>query len=1229
MASRGGLRGRTDLTVEFRILGTLDLIDGERSIEFPRAKPRALLAMLIIHANQVVSADRLVDALWGDLQPPSATNTLQGYVSQLRQALGPLGLGCDDGPLIRTQAPGYVLTVDPDLIDAQRFERLLADGRRALAAAHPQRAASLFGEALSLWRGPALADLAGEAFASLEAARLDELRLAAFEDQAEAELALGHHAELVGRLQALVAAHPLRERLWGQLMVALYRGGRQAEALRAFQTARHVLADELGIDPGPDLRQLEADILAQASSLRWQPQVGSGDPGDNNGRLRPALAAGAGTDSAKERIPFPRLLSVGTVVDYVGREELLSALAVARQQAFDGMCQAVLLAGEPGVGKTRTAAEVARAAFSDGAVVLYGHCDEDVAVPYQPFVEALDWYTTHSVAPVLGSFPAELSRLQPLLASRVAGLGTPVSSDPRSEEYLLFEATSSWLIELARRQPVVLILDDLHWASKPVLLLLRHVLRAAAADVAAVPMLVLGTYRDTEVDDDHPLTALLADLRRLATVDRMSVVGLSPGEVEQFVSRAAGHELEDDPSRLARALYADTEGNPFFLHEVLRHLTETGAVRGRVSGGRPGALGTMDVPEGVRDVVAGRVRRLAEPARRLLSVAAIVGADFDVELLAALSDLPESDLLDGLEQSRRARMIEETGADHYRFAHALVRATLVEGSSATRRRRLHRRIGEVIEKYRPHDVVALAHHFTEAGPDGRDGSRAVRYSLASAEQALGARALADAEGRFQAVLSLLGDSEDDLEAPQRVSAMCGLGEAQRDQGNPEYRTILLEAARLAQQCGDVALLTRAVLSNSPELPSVIGGIDVDRVAVTETALAAVGPEPGPERALLLAQLAAEISFTRDDRRRLALSDEAEAMARQMEDPGLLARVLNRTGYAAFTASRIDALVNRGEEATRLSDLVGDPAQRVLARYFWSGALLSSGDIPAFRRVTKEMPAVAEQAAPTFQWLALACQARLFQIDGDVAAARRTNDEAFQRAQEIGEVNGAAWWTATDTALAWCQGRVTGTVEALRIGMDLYPTEPAWSIGYAMWSAMGGRSDEARAVLDADPPDPQELVDHVFPFLNVLMCGVIAWHVEDTQLAERVVTALGQYSRCWSHHYAGIIGPVALPLALCAAELGDVDEGIALCEEIETLLTDFRCEGLLPRYRSSYAAILLRRGSDDSRLRAASLLREARRGAEKIDAPDLIAVIDRLTAAFGRTALQTTTPASVD
>jgi predicted ATPase len=280
-------------------------------------------------------------------------------------------------------------------------------------------------------------------------------------------------------------------------------------------------------------------------------------------------------------------------------------------------------------------------------------------------------------------------------------LPVPVSSDPRSEEYLLFEATRSWLVELSRQQPVVLVLDDLHWASRPVLLLLRHVVRAAVAEGDGVRLLVLGTYRDTELGRSHALAGVMGDVRRLPGVEQLPMAGLSVAEVAEFMAQAAGHALDDDGRRLAQILHAETEGNPFFCGEVLRHLVESGVVRRHDDRWVLADRGMVAVPEGVRDVVGRRLGRLSAQTNQTLSVAAVLGRDFDVELLADLQDAPEDSLLDILDEAVQAGLVQETSADRYRFAHVLVQVTLLEELSATRRRRLHRRVGEAIEKLRP------------------------------------------------------------------------------------------------------------------------------------------------------------------------------------------------------------------------------------------------------------------------------------------------------------------------------------------------------------------------------------------------------------------------------------------------------------------------------------------------------------------------------------------------
>jgi DNA-binding SARP family transcriptional activator len=286
--------------VEFRILGPLEVLHEGVPVALGGARQRAVLTILLLHVNRTLSAHRLIKELWADQPPISATSTLHGYVSHLRRVLEPERQRRATSTVLVSRASGYELRVPPNRLDSHRFERLVIEGRRALEADEPSRAREALRAGLDLWRGPALADFAEQAFAQPAITQLEELRLVALETRIDADLALGRHAELIGELDALVADHPLRERLWGQLMLAMYRSGRQAEALGAYRQTRALLADELGIDPGGVLQDLERAILRQAPALDWS----------GPGPTAPALDASARVEvGAGDDLPRPRSLA--------------------------------------------------------------------------------------------------------------------------------------------------------------------------------------------------------------------------------------------------------------------------------------------------------------------------------------------------------------------------------------------------------------------------------------------------------------------------------------------------------------------------------------------------------------------------------------------------------------------------------------------------------------------------------------------------------------------------------------------------------------------------------------------------------------------------------------------------------------------------------------------------------------------------------------------------------
>jgi DNA-binding SARP family transcriptional activator len=533
--------------MQYRLLGALEVQAGDRPVPLGGAKQRALLGLLLVNANQVVSRDRLIDELWGEKPPPSVVQSVQVYVSRLRKLLPP--------DTLLTRATGYVLEVDPKDVDLSCFERLLAEGRKALAAHDPQRATEVLHEALDLWRGPPLAEFAFEPFAQAVIGRLEELHLAALEDRIEADLELGRDAELIAELEALIAENPHRERLRGQLMLALYRSERQAEALEVYRRGRCTL-DELGIEPSAVLQQLEKAILNHDPSLQ--------------ARSRAARS--------REGVVLPGPLGVTPPFPFVGRSVEVETLRALWALAASEGGRVALISGEAGSGKTRLVREFARTAADDGVLVLYGVSDAVVATPYQPFVESLEFLVRAldpgTLRESLATGGGELTRLLPDLPLRVGPLPPPATADPGSERYRLHAAVADVLSGASRRQPVLLVIDDMHWADAPSLHLFRHLARTASEG----NLLVIATFRDSAEDVRPEFADALADLSRAGEVTRLALRRLSNEALAEFIQRAGRADANGQLPALVDAIDELTGGNPFLVCELWRSLTESGSL---------------------------------------------------------------------------------------------------------------------------------------------------------------------------------------------------------------------------------------------------------------------------------------------------------------------------------------------------------------------------------------------------------------------------------------------------------------------------------------------------------------------------------------------------------------------------------------------------------------------------------------------------------------------------
>ena len=546
-----------------------------------------------------------------------------------------------------------------------------------------------------------------------------------------------------------------------------------------------------------ELKGLARPVLAW--EVAWDQPINSGSASDHT--------------SADETPPLAQPpLAAALVVDtpLVGRAPDLERIEALWREVTGGALRLVMLAGEPGIGKTRLAAKVAEHAHAGGATIMYGRCDEETLVPYQPFVEAIgEWARAAPQADVERRVRAagiELARLVPDIAQRANEASRARADDPETERYRLFESVSALLSSLSRDRPLLLVLDDLHWSDRPSLSMLRHVLRQTHAS----PILVLGTYRETDLDRRHPLSEALADIRRAEGYKRVLLRGLSLEEVTAFLATLGQHEVSGRGLLFSEALHRETEGNPFFLQEILRHLIETGKLFQR-DGTWVFDAKTIDdlgIPQGVREVIGQRLSRLSDASNNVLSLAAVLGRSFEFAILAKMAEADELDALDAVEESLDHDLIVEAKdrtTPTYSFDHALLRQTLYEELSLPRKQRLHLRAAEAIEKVhdqeiKPH-VAALALHYRMAGA-AADPARTLNYSLQAGEAAYGVFAHEEAIAHWSAALELMEAAGGDAKARARLLEQLGdanyLAGADWERGM-EY---LESALRANQDLGD-------------------------------------------------------------------------------------------------------------------------------------------------------------------------------------------------------------------------------------------------------------------------------------------------------------------------------------------------------------------------------------------------------------------------------------------
>ncbi|MDQ4096838.1 MAG: AAA family ATPase, partial [Actinomycetota bacterium] len=844
-------------------------------------------------------------------------------------------------------------------------------------------------------------------------------------------------------------------------------------------------------------------------------------------------------------LPMPALLTRAGRI-FVGRDEELERLLGLWKEATAGDRRLALLAGEPGIGKTRLAVELAGQVRESGGVVLAGRCDEDLGVPYQPFVEALRHYVSCAADRRLGRYAGDLTRLLPELPDLVAGLPEPLRSDPETERYRLFDALVGWLSDVSAEAPVLLVLDDLHWAAKPTLLFLRHVLRSAEPQ----RLLVVGTYRDSEVGRGHPLSDLLAELRRDGAVERMAISGLDAAGVTAFIEAAAGHTLDDEEEQeLPRLVWRETEGHPFFIAEVLRHLSESRAIEQR--DGRwvlRSDLGELRIPEGVRDVVGRRLSHLAMSTNEVLAVAAVVGLEFEPAVVERAGGVAEDELLTALDEATGARLLVEVPGPRYRFGHALVRATLYDELTGARRVALHRRVAQAIEfvqgRALDDHLPALAHHWARAAAPAADTARAIDYATRAGDRALTQLAPDEAITYYSQALELLDVA--DPAGGQRIRLLIGLGEAQRQAGDPAHRETLLEAARLAAERGDANALARAALANTRIVfSSAVGEVDDDRVASIQAALDATGDDDAQTRARLLAALGQEIIFAgnREQERRMRLADEALAIARRSGDDTTLAHVLLQNFNTISTPDTHEKRLSYTEELVALADRLGDPVISARASLYRARSLGESANVAAADPYLDQAERLAEELGqPTLRWLVGHFRTVRTILAGNLAEGERRVHTGFELGQATGQPDAAAFLAAHMFLIRFEQGRVGEFEERLAERVAALPAIPMLRAQLALLLCELDRADEAREHYEQLAVENFARVPKDPPWtICIPVCAAVCADLGDGARAPALFQLLLPFSNQLVFTGGGSFGAVARYLAILASTSGDFDE----------------------------------------------------------------------------------------
>lgn len=922
--------------------------------------------------------------------------------------------------------------------------------------------------------------------------------------------------------------------------------------------------------------------------------------------------------------PLPARIAARKIRILCGRTVEQAVLRSAWDDAAAGHGRVVLLGGEPGIGKSFLASEIAQIAHAAAATVLYGHCDEDVPLPYRPFIDAFRHSVEHVDPAVLARHAerhrGELARLVPELRARIPDLPEPRAAEPEAERFMLFEAASGLLAEIGTHAPVVLMLDDLHWASASDLLLLKHLVRAAAS----LPLLIVATFQDRAITGDHPLAALLADLRREDHVERCTLGGIDEAAVVALLAGYTKHPPDAQAEMLAQALHRETSGNPFFIFELLRQLTEAGLfTKSRDGWAFHGDAGHLGLPEGIREVIGRRLRRLSPETNAILSWGAVIGRDFGLALLERVlagSEHAGDAVLDAIEAAVETGLVVPTPGerDRYRFHHALVRATLYDGIGASRRLRMHRRIAETLEALAAGDpalyVDELAAHWA-AGAGAADLDKAIDYARRAGAKATAGLAFEAAATHYRCAIEVLqanGDRHDALHCDMLIE----LGNAERNAGDTRFRATMAAAIEIARRLDDADRFGAAALgSGHPSGLQWGSGVDEGLVALYSEALDRLEGRDDALVIQLLGLLATELRFGPERPRGKLLSARAVAMARSGGEPLTLARALSAHIYVIDDPTSLAERLALTSELEALAGGLRHVELSCLAANLHFNALLAAADIAgAEAALARSEACAAELGVPFFLLLPQALRVMLALLRGD-SDAEALALAFLQAGNRIRLPHAPTMFNSHMFELMTRRGTLAHMVEPIRHSIAAYPMMTPIRASLSFTLAEVGDLSAAHAALD-------ELAAMGFDW-PIDMHWSTAMHLVSEAciaLGDRAVAAalypqlLPFVDQVGMSTGVRCDGALAHPAGLLAACLEQWDAADAHFTQALAINRQIGARVAAVNTRRAHAAMMLRRGRKPDRASALAMIAAGEAEAGELALPAALARFAELRAA---------------